>query len=287
MLCKSISTLILFTVVAPFCLFAVDVSSQERFRDRDKLVLEPFYGRLGITTIKPELNSGGVVLSNVPSLSQSAISNGEISGSSGAKVNDASIATLTLGYRLPGNQRFSLETVLAAPRPIKIKNSGTLASQSVAPTANILGLEVQTGIPAFGEDFGETKAAPPLVTLVYQLTEPGSAFSPYIGGGLFYFYTYDSKVTNKVLTEISEPEFTISNPISFVGQVGFNYNFTDKWWINTDFKYIKGGEQTATLKGIRLKTEALGFSGVVSGGDATIKSSLDAMAFSFNLGFNF
>lgn len=259
------------------CLLSI-LSFTVSSKDRD-----PFYFRAGFTSLQPDASSSEVNLDNVGDIAQLAISNGPIEDSS-VNVEGVDFASIIVGYRLPWfGERFSLETILALPLTIKFTAEGGLANESISPFA--LG-NIPTGIPPLGKEFGETKALPPVVTLVYKVLK-NYKIKPYIGGGIAFMYTYDSKVTNAILTEVREPELEIENAMGYVGQAGFEINLTKRWKLNLDAKYIGGLESDATVKGIVVKTPGTPLFETADVGNASVTVKVDPTILSLGLGFDF
>ena len=63
-------------------------------------------------------------------------------------------------------------------------------------------------MPAIGSELGEAKAVPPVITAVYRLSD--GAIQPFAGAGISVLFAYDAKVTNPMLTAVSQPDFSIS-----------------------------------------------------------------------------
>lgn len=245
---------------------------------------KPFYFRAGYTSLQPDSSSDEVSLS-VPSDSAAtlAISDGPIEGS-GASVNPVSFPSAILGYRLPWMEgHLSVETVLALPFTVEFEAEGTLATESIAPYA--LG-NIPTGVEPLGSEFGESKVLPPVVTLVYRfmLDKP---LRPYVGAGMSYMITYDSEVTNPVLTAVGEPELEIDDVFGYVVQGGVEYNFYQDWWVNFDVKFIGGLESAATVKGIYVETPGLDLYPYAEVGDATVNVTVDPWVYHIGIGFDF
>lgn len=244
---------------------------------------KPFYFRAGYTLLSPDSSSSEVVLSDVGGPASLAISDGPIEGS-GATVGDADFPSVIVGYQLPWlDGHLSVETIIALPFTIEFKTAGTLKDESIAPYA--LG-NIPTGVPALGEEFGETKVLPPVVTLVYRflLDKP---FRPYVGAGMAYMITYDSEVTNPVLTALGEPGLEVDDVFGFAFQGGIEYNVYDNWWVNFDVKYIAGLETEAKVTDIWVETPGLPLYEVARVGDATIDVTIDPWVYHLGVGFDF
>jgi len=159
-----------------------------------------FYFRGGILHVAPQSESREVELTNVTGITSLAIQNGPIAGS-GVTIGSATIPAFIIGYVLPVlDGQLSLETVLGLPFSVKLRATGTLATDSLAPYA--LGF-IPTGVPPLGPELGEANVVPPLVTLVYR--PQVGRIRPFVGGGIGMLFTYDEHITNPVLTAVSPP----------------------------------------------------------------------------------
>ncbi len=244
---------------------------------------KPFYFRAGYTQLAPDSSSSEVALEDVGGPADLAVDNGPIAGS-GASVESVDFPSAILGWRLPwGGGNWALETVAALPLTVKFKTTGTLANESIAPYA--LG-NIPTGVPALGTEFGESKALPPVVTAVYRF-RPGRALRPYVGAGMAYMITYDSEVTNPVLTALGEPELEIDDVFGFAVQGGLEYNIAGDWWVNADVKFIGGLEATATVKDIWVETPGLPTYEVARVGNAKMDVTVDPWVYHLGIGFDF
>ncbi|HBK04981.1 MAG TPA: OmpW family protein [Acetobacteraceae bacterium] len=80
-------------------------------------------------------------------------------------------------------------------------------------------------------DVGTVWALPPTLTLQYHFL-PHEAFSPYVGAGLNGTLWYGEKPSAPVT------HFNVGNSWGPAFQVGFDYNFAGRWFLNMDAKYI-------------------------------------------------
>lgn len=244
---------------------------------------KPFYFRAGYSLLAPDSSSSAVALDDVGGPADLAVDNGPIAGS-GASVEPVDFPSAILGWRLPwGDGNWAVETILALPLTVEFTTTGTLVNESIAEYA--LG-NIPTGVPALGETFGESKALPPVVTLVYRFL-PGHAVRPYLGAGLSYMLTYDSKVTNPILTALGEPELEIDDVFGFAVQGGVEWNFAGDWWMNADVKFIGGLEATATVTDIWVETPGLPTYEVARVGNAVVDVSVDPWVYHLGVGFDF
>ncbi|MDO6597210.1 OmpW family outer membrane protein [Oceanihabitans sp. 2_MG-2023] len=77
---------------------------------------------------------------------------------------------------------------------------------------------------------GSVRLLPPTLTLQYHFN--GDLVRPYIGAGVNYSLFFDEKsgpVADKV---------EYDNAFGFAFQLGFDFDITDKWFVNLDAKYL-------------------------------------------------
>lgn len=224
----------------------VEVAPVEQRRERRE---HNFYIRAGAALVAPISSSNETELSDVSGPASLSVRNGPIAGS-GSKVNSALIPAGVLGYVLPTqSRRWSIETVLGLPFTVKFENTGTLRDMSIAPTAAGL----PTGVAALGPELGEAKALPPVLTVVYQLLDHGPVL-PYVGAGGSVLFSYDAKVTNRMLTEVNQPELTISSAVpGVVVQGGAEVRIIPQVWARIDVKFIALMKVDAELKHVNVK----------------------------------
>ncbi|MBC7978267.1 MAG: OmpW family protein [Myxococcales bacterium] len=223
-----------------------DSTASEPRRSRQR-----FYFRAGAATVAPITSSQELELADVDGPASLAVQNGPIAGS-GATVDSATIPAAILGYVLPtASRRWSIETVLGVPFTVRFKATGTLATTSIAPTA----LGIPTGVGPLGSELGEAKAVPPVITLVYQLTE--GLVRPYVGAGVSVLFAYDAHVTNPMLTAVGEPEMTIAPAPGVVFQSGLDIRVWKKVYARLDVKFIAFMKARAEVRHIQVETPGL------------------------------
>ncbi len=232
----------LITLAVPTRSFADPDESDSRQR---------FYVRAGAATVAPITSSQELELADVDGPASLAVQNGPIAGS-GATVDSATIPAAILGYVLPtASRKWSIETVLGVPFTVRFKATGTLATTSIAPTA----LGIPTGVGPLGSELGEAKAVPPVITLVYQLTE--GLVRPYVGAGVSVLFAYDAHVTNPMLTAVGEPEMTIAPAPGVVFQSGLDIRVWKKVYARLDVKFIALMKARAEVRHIQVETPGL------------------------------
>jgi len=241
-----------------------------------------FYVRGGVAHIAPLASSRPMELADIDGPASLAIQNGPIAGS-GSDVSSATIGALVLGYKLPfGGGRFSLETVLGLPFDVKFTATGTLANESIAPTA----LGIPTGVGPLGPELGEAKAAPPLVTLVYNL-RPEARVQPFLGAGAAILLTFDPKVTNPMLTEISQPQMEIAPAPGLVLQGGIEGKIYKGLYARLDVKFIAFMLARAEVHHIQVRTPELPLFDTVEVGTAKMSVWVNPLIIQGGLGIDF
>jgi outer membrane protein W len=242
----------------------------------------PFYVRAGVALVKPLASSRELELADISGSASLAVQNGPIAGS-GADISSATIPAVILGYQtrlLHG--RLAFETVLGAPFTVKFRATGTLANESIAPMA----LGIPTGVPALGPDLGEATAAPPLVTAVYKPRTTGT-FRPFVGGGVAVLIAYGARVTNKLLTEVSQPEFVITPAPGLVLQTGADVHITSRWYARLDVKFIALMQARAEVKHVQVRTPELPLFDTVEVGTAKMSVWVNPLIVQGALGADF
>jgi outer membrane protein W len=239
-----------------------------------------FYVRLGGAHIMPLEMSRELELADVDGAASLAVENGPIAGS-GSKVASATVPAITVGYRL--SRRLGLETVLGVPFTMTFEATGTLATESIAPTA--LG-GIPTGVPALGSQLGETKAGPLVFTLVYQLRERGT-LRPYAGGGAALLFAFGEKITNPVLTEVAEPKMSIAPAPGLVLQGGAEMAVWGRVYARLDVKFIAFMMARARVEHVQVRTPDLPVFDTVEVGTAKMNVWVNPLIVQLGLGTDF
>jgi outer membrane protein W len=240
--------------------------------------LKRLYVRAGVAYVAPLSQSKPIELSDVDGAASLAIDNGPIAGS-GATVGTATIPAAIVGYKL--SDRIAVETILGLPFTVKLKGTGTIANQSLAPMA----LGIPTGVPPLGEDLGEAKAAPPTVTLKYDLT--GGAVRPYVGAGASVLIAYNAHVTNPILTMVGKPSMTIDPAPGLVLQGGLDAKLYKNWYARLDVKFIALMLARAKVEHIQVATPDLPVFGSVEVGTAKASVWVNPLIIQAGIGADF
>jgi len=240
------------------------------------------YLRAGVAIIKPLSVSREMELADVDGAASLAIENGPIAGS-GASVGSATVPAMIIGYRLPWlNNRLSIETVLGLPFEVKLKATGTLANESLAPMA----LGIPTGVQPLGEELGTAKAAPPTITVVYNLRDKGR-LQPYVGAGVAVLFAYNEKVTNPMLTEVSQPEMSIAPAPGVVFQGGLEAKLFSRVYARLDVKFIALMMARAEVKHVQVRTPELPLFDTVEVGTAKMNVWVNPVIIQAGIGTDF
>ncbi len=250
---------------------------------KTQLEQDRFYFRAGATYFDPRLDTEPVELSQLSEIADLAINAGPIEGSD---VSGEPIPLLTsiVGYHLPWrNGNWSLELLLGLPITVELKAEGALAD--VPLVTNVVGT-LPTGVPALGDELGETKALPVVTTMVYRFRK-NKSLRPYLGAGPIYFFPFDSEITNEVLTEVADPVLEIDDKLGLVFQGGIDYKLHKNWWLALDIKYILIPGVEAVLDEIYLKVPGLPQFDYVRVGDANISTDINPLVIHLGIGFDF
>jgi outer membrane protein len=238
------------------------------------------YFRAGGLFLAPNSSSGPVTLSNVSGPAQLALSNGPIAGS-GSGVGSAFLPALTLGYTFW--DQLSVETILAVPPTLQLTATGTMATQPLAPYA--LG-NLPTGVVALGANLGQTKVLPPILTLTYRFL-PNFVIRPYVGAGASVLISYDTQITNPVLTAVHPVSLNLPPKAGFVVQGGVDVKLWKQLFLTVDAKYIAGMSLDVTMTNLDVQVPRLPLYGQVHVGDATVHVNLNPVVLQAGLGWNF
>jgi outer membrane protein W len=241
----------------------------------------PFYIRAGVVHLEPLESSREMELADIDGPASLSVENGPIAGS-GSTVSSATIFGAIIGYTLPWkNGRMSVETILGMPFKVKFAATGSLANMSIAPTA----LGLPTGVPAVGAELGEATAVPPVLTLIYRLT-PGRV-QPYVGGGAAVMFALDPKVTNPLLTEISQPDMSIAPAPGLVLQGGIDAKIAHRIYARLDVKFIAGMLARAEVHHIEVRTPELPLFETVEVGTAKMSVWVNPLIVQLGIGTDF
>ncbi len=249
---------------------------------KKKKKTKSFYFRGGVAHIQPFSSSRPLELADVDGPASLAVQNGPIAGS-GSEVSSTTIPAMTIGYKLPfGGDHLSLETVLGVPFTVKFRATGTLANESIAPMA----LGIPTGVPPLGSELGEAKAAPPMLTLVYN-ANPHGKVQPFLGIGAAVLIAYNEKVTNKQLTAVSQPEMSIAPAPGVVFQAGVEGKIYKGLYARLDVKFIALMLARAEVRHIQVETPELPLFQTVEVGTAKMSVWVNPLIVQAGLGLDF
>jgi outer membrane protein W len=249
---------------------------------------EPWWKRriylrgLGVAHVATLEQSREMELADIDGAASLAVENGPIPGSA-ATVSSATIFAFHLGFRLPVlDDRLSLEVVGGTPFTVKFRATGSLANESIAPTA----LGIPTGVPPLGPELGEVKALPGVVTAVYQLRGAGM-LRPYAGAGLAVMLAQDPKITNPVLTEVSQPDFEVAPAPGLVVQGGLDVKLWKDVYARLDVKYIAAMLARAEVHHVEVRTPSLPLFESVEVGTAKMAVWVNPLIIQAGLGIDF
>jgi len=263
-------------------LATLGATTSARAETRPKPNHHRFYVRGGALHVSSLAVSRELELADIDGPASLAVKNGPLAGS-GSSIASATVPAATIGYVLPVmHGRLSLETMIGLPFTAKFRATGTLANESIAPMV----LGIPTGVPALGPELGEAKAAPPMVTAVYQLHH-GGTIRPYAGGGLTVLLAYDAHVTNPILTQVRQPKFEITPAPGLVLQAGVEAKLWKNLYARLDVKFIAFMLARAKVTHIEVKTPELPLFDTVEVGTAKMSVWVNPLIVQGGVGFDF
>ncbi len=242
-----------------------------------------FYFRAGGVHVAPLASSREMELADVDGAASLAIQNGPIAGS-GATITSATVPGAIVGYVLPwAKRRFSVEAVLGIPFKVHFQATGTLATESIAPTA----LGIPTGVGPLGSDLGEASAIPIVATLVFAPLGVDRRIAPLVGIGPSVLFATNGKITNPTLTEVSQPDFDISPAPGIVLQGGLDVAIYGRIKARLDIKYIAGMLARATVQHVQVRTPGLPLFDTVEVGTAKMSVWVNPLVVQLGIGADF
>jgi outer membrane protein W len=241
-----------------------------------------FYFRAGVVRVMPLEMSREMELDDVDGPASLAVQNGPIAGS-GSTVSSAFAFAATLGWHTRYlDERLSLETIVGVPFIVKFQATGTLANESIATEA----LGIPTGVEAIGSELGEAKALPIVLTGVYDLA-PGKRLRPYAGGGAAVMFTTGAKVTNPMLTQVSQPKMSIAPAPGLVFQAGLDAKIANRIYARIDVKFIALMMARARVEHVEVRTPEIPLFDTVEVGTAKMNVWVNPLIIQAGLGTDF
>ena len=238
---------------------------------------------IGVAHVATLEQSREMELADIDGAASLAVKNGPIAGSA-ASADSMTIFAFNVGLRLPVlDDRLSLELVLGDPTAkVKFHAEGSLAMKSLAETA----LGIPTGVPPLGDELGEMTALPIVTTAVFQFRETG-LLRPYAGAGLAVMFGLDPKITNPILTEVSQPDFEVKPAPGIVVQAGLDVKVWKDVYARLDVKYIAGMLARAEVHHAEVRAPALPLFDAVEVGTAKMSMWVNPLIIQAGLGIDF
>lgn len=238
---------------------------------------------IGVAHIATLEQSREMELADIDGPASLAVSNGPIPGS-GATISSETIPAGIIGFRLPWlRDRIALEVIVGTPLPVRFRATGTLANESIAPTA----LGIPTGVPALGEELGEAESLPIVLTGVYRFLGEQGMFQPYGGLGATIMFATKATITNPILTEVGEPDFHLAPIPGFVMQAGLDVKIWRSLYARLDVKFIAGMLARAEVTHVQVRTPSLPLFEAVEVGTAKMSAWVNPLIIQAGLGFDF
>jgi outer membrane protein W len=166
---------------------------------------------------------------------------------------------------------------------VKFEATGTLATESIAPTA----LGIPTGVGPLGPELGEASAIPIVATLVFAPLGVDRRIAPIVGIGPAILFATDGKITNETLTEVSQPSFDISPAPGLVLQGGLDVTIYKRIKARLDIKYIAGMLARARVEHVQVRTPGLPLFDTVEVGTAKMSVWVNPLVVQLGIGADF
>lgn len=254
------------------------------------------YYRFGAGRIVYFGKSTPVILENPSATAQLAVPPGPIAGGSAGLNQFNNTIAGELGFILPYfGGHFSLEAAIAPPIKFDFTAGGTLANQSIAPNAlqnqpgQPAGDPLPTGVGPIGTKIGTLHALPPALTIVYR-PWLDTFIRPYVGVGMVWLFTYNTKVTASTLTDHLNlaPQLVLSRPIGCVAQAGFDVRLPWHFYLTADARYLGCATVHAELRNVSVYSPTLSPSlGPVHIGTISTNAKFQAVLFQLSIGSTF
>jgi outer membrane protein W len=237
---------------------------------------------IGVAHVATMETSREMELTNIDGAASLAVMDGPIPGS-GASINSSTIPAASIGFRLPVlNDRLSTEIIVGTLFTVEFQATGTLANESIAPSA----LGIPTGVPALGPELGKAQALPLVPTAVYQIL-PRGVVRPYAGAGIAVLFARNAEITNPRLTEVGKPDFSIAPAPGLVLQGGVDVKLWKSVYARLDVKFIAGMLARATVNHIQVRTPDLPLFESAEVGTAKMSVWVNPLIVHAGIGFDF
>lgn len=179
--------------------------------------------RVGVTHLAPDVSSGNLSAPSFPNTRVDAKSDTQLTGG--------------ITYMLTDNWALDLPVGM----PFKNDMVGDGAINGVGK-------------------LGSSKVIPATLFAQYRFNAPNAAFRPYLGMGITYAYFYDEKTTAVLngLTggTLANPTTAkIDNKFGFTPQIGFVYNFNERWFVDMAYykSFVKSTMHLSSGQSIKVK----------------------------------
>lgn len=163
-----------------------------------------FFIRLGPAVVAPNDDSGNVIVNGTPV------------GGTGVEVDEGYSLGITFNYML--TEHWGVELLASTPFEHDIDAQG------------LEGLGIT--------EIGEVTHLPPTLSLQYYPRAPQARLQPYVGLGVNYFLSFDEELSNGFEAVLGNSSIDTDDSIGLAGQLGVDYQVSDKWSLNAAVWYI-------------------------------------------------
>lgn len=163
--------------------------------------------RSGIVNVSPDDDSSALDL------------NGTAIGGTGVAVDEDTQLLLNVTWMARDN--LGIELLAATPFEHEVRTTG------LAPLPGLKDVDV-----------GKIKHLPPTLTLLWYPMESGSAFQPFIGGGINYTVFFQEDVSSDAKAALGADNLELDDSWGLAFRAGFDYMLNDCWSIHAGGYYL-------------------------------------------------
>lgn len=184
-------------------------------------------GRIGATTISPQVESGFLTAPSLP----------------GTQIDAGDSTQLSGGITYMLTDTIALDVPLALPFRHDLTGAGAIAGAGKV---------------------GEVKALPMTVLLQWRFMDANAKMRPYVGAGVTYakFFKERGTSTLSALTSGSPTTFSVDSKAAGTVQLGASFMVTDKWFVdvNATKTWLSTRASLSTGQTIDMKLDPISFS---------------------------
>lgn len=157
-------------------------------------------------------------------------------GATNVSPDDSSSNVNVAGNELPFGVGVDDNTQLGLNFAVFIADHWALEVLAATPFKHDVDFSVSDPLGT-GDNLGEVSHLPPTFTVNYFFMSPESNFQPYVGAGVNYTIFFDEEFS-KANKAAGFSKLDLDNSFGLSAQVGADYFFNEKWFMNGSVRYI-------------------------------------------------